>query len=474
MDIPRWAQKHKTKGTEVRDFGGRYYLYKIHSVRDPEKGRPKKVTDKYLGRITEDGLIKPKHERVLESLKDITVKEYGATDYLIENNKEIIKSLKKVYPHRWKEIVTFAVFRLMYNSPIKNLSTHYVTSHISETLQDASMSPRPISELFHDIGSRRKTMIRFLKRFVQGNEFAIIDGTHILSSSEGVDSAVPGYNSKRIFDPQVKLLLIHSLDNHMPAYFRFLTGSISDVSAVTLTVKEAGIKNSILIGDKGFYSEDNVKQLKKERIKYILPLKRNSTFIDYTNIKSGDKRMLGGYFLFQNRNVWYDDYKSDGKRIITFLDEKLKTEEERSFILLVEQKKKTMDEFYEKQDRRGTISIITDYGKKPQKIYELLKGRLEIEQVIDTFKNTLKADRTYMRDDQQMEGWMFVNFISLLFYYKIYGLLTQKELLRKYSPKDVLMHLSKIHKLKINDKWITSEIPKKSRTVIEKLDIRIT
>jgi hypothetical protein len=133
-----------------------------------------------------------------------------------------------------------------------------------------------------------------------------------------------------------------------------------------------------------------------------------------------------------------------------------------------------MDEFYEKQHRRGTISLITDYEGDPQRIYELLKGRLEIEQVIDTFKNTLRADRTYMRDDYQMEGWMFVNFVSLLLYYKTYGLLIRKKLLHKYSPKDVLMHLSRIHKLRINDKWITSEIPRKSKVLIEKLDMCIT
>ncbi len=122
-----------------------------------------------------------------------------------------------------------------------------------------------------------------------------------------------------------------------------------------------------------------------------------------------------------------------------------------------------MDELYEKQHRMGTISVITDCEKKPQKVYELLKGRLGIEQVIDTFKNTLKADRTYMRDNYQMEGWMLINFISLQLYYKTYGLLIQKKLLQKYSPKDVLMHLSRIHKLKINDKWITSEIRKNQR-----------
>lgn len=474
MYLPVWVRKHKVKGTEVRNFDGKYYLYKVHSVRDRKKGRPKKVTDKYLGRITPEGLIKPKHERVLDDMKDITVKEYGATNYLMEGNREIIESVKKAYPGKWKEIISFAVFRLMHNSPIKNLSAYYATSYLSETLKGASMSPKPISELLRDIGLKRKTMIRFLKRFVQGHEFMVIDGTHIFSFSEGVDCAVPGYNSKRVFDPQVRLMLIYSLDNHMPAYFRFLTGSLTDVSAVTLTIKEAGIKNSILIGDKGFYSEDNVKELEQEHVKYILPLKRNSTLIDYQNIESGDKRRLGGYFLFQNRHIWYDEHELKGRHIITFLDERLKAEEERSFILRVEGKKKTMDELYEKQYRMGTISVITDCEKKPQRVYELLKGRLEIEQVIDTFKNTLKADRTYMRDDHQMQGWMFINFISLLLHYKTYGLLLQKELLQKYSPKDVLMHLSRIHKLKIKDRWITSEIPKKSKTLIEKLGMSIT
>ena len=75
-------------------------------------------------------------------------------------------------------------------------------------------------------------------------------------------------------------MLIHSLDNHMPAYFRLLPGSLTYVSEVSLTVKEVGIKNAVLVGDKGFYAEDNVKKLKKQSVKYVLPLKRNSTLIE--------------------------------------------------------------------------------------------------------------------------------------------------------------------------------------------------
>lgn len=102
-----------------------------------------------------------------------------------------------------------------------------------------------------------------------------------------------------------------------------------------------------------------------------------------------------------------------------------------------------------------------------ERIYNLLKSRVEIEIMFDAFKNVLNADRTYMRDDYQMEGWMFINFIALVFYYRLYRHLVDNSLLKKYSPNDVLIHLSRIYKLKIQDEWITSEIPKKTRNILE-------
>ncbi len=47
-------------------------------------------------------------------------------------------------------------------------------------------------------------------------------------------------------------------------------------------------------------------------------------------------------------------------------------------------------------------------------------------------------------------------------------------MLKNNSPKDILMHFSRVHKLKIGDKWITSEIPKKIKKVIESVGVPIT
>ena len=99
---------------------------------------------------------------------------------------------------------------------------------------------------------------------------------------------------------------------------------------------------------------------------------------------------------------------------------------------------------------------------------------MEVETAFDAFKNTLEADRTYMQNDQSMEGWMFINYLALLTYWRILKLLVKKELLSKFSIKDVLLHLSLIKKIRINGQWHLAEITDKTKKLFAKLDYAIT
>jgi transposase len=479
MTIPNWAIEQKEKGTEIKKIGNYYYLYEIKSKWDKKKKRSKKVSGKYLGKITPEGLIKPKKEQIEEGLKNISVKEFGATDLILKMNSEIERSLKEIFPDKWKEIYLFGIFRLCYNSPINTLSTYYHDSYISNQIENARMSSKFIGDMLGELGKERELIRIFLRQFLKGEEFAIIDLTHVLSLSEGVISAVTGYNSKKEFLPQIHMIFLFSLDEHIPSYFRIVPGSIRDVTSLINTVREAEVNNTVLITDKGFFSEDNVLKLDDENMHYIMPLKRNSTLIDYSNLRKTDKSGFAGYFLFENRAIWYYNYEiSDGnlkgKNLYVFLDIKLKAEEEKDYLSRIgNDDKYSFESFMNIQHRQGTISVISDLDLPGERIYYLLKSRIEIEQMFDVFKNTLHADRSFMRDDYHMEGWMFINFIALLFYYKIYNLLSKKELLKKHSPKNVLLELSRIRKLKILDNWHTSEVPKKARVILEKLELPI-
>jgi hypothetical protein len=470
---PDWVKKYQEKGTQAVKIKENYYLYKITSVWDPKKGRARKVTEKYLGKITPDGIVKPKQERIIEGLNNITVKEFGASNFINSIASNIIELLKENYPSLWKEIFVFSTMRLFHSSPLKNVSYYYNSSHLSDAFPDAKVSPRSLSELLFSIGMERGKMVDFMKNFVEGSEFLVIDLTHIFSLSENIISATTGHNSEEDYTPQINLVLLYSLDKLQPSFFRLVPGSIRDVSVIPVSLKEAGVKKAVIIGDKGFFSDKNIKFLDTEVLDYILPLKRNSSLIDYSPIQSGDKKNFEGHFLFEKRVIWYYERKKDDRRIIVFLDEKLKAEEEKDFITHVENKKKPMDDYFDRQFKIGTIAVVAKTSFHADEVFEYLKARVEIESLFDTFKNLLHADRSYMRDEAHLQGWMFVNFVSLLLYYKIYELLINKDLLTNFSPKDVILHLSRIYKLKIEGKWILSEIPKKSRKIIEKLDLTV-
>lgn len=54
---PDWVEKYHTEGTSVKKVKDSYYLYKVTSK--IVKGKPYPVSiQKYIGRITQDGLIK--------------------------------------------------------------------------------------------------------------------------------------------------------------------------------------------------------------------------------------------------------------------------------------------------------------------------------------------------------------------------------------------------------------------------------
>jgi hypothetical protein len=73
-NYPDWVLAHKRKGTYINFVKGKYYLYAAHSERIPGTNKIRRVSDGYIGRITEeDGLI-PAKDKIGG---DVIVYEYG-------------------------------------------------------------------------------------------------------------------------------------------------------------------------------------------------------------------------------------------------------------------------------------------------------------------------------------------------------------------------------------------------------------
>lgn len=473
-DYPSWVLKHKEKNKEIRFLNKTYYLYEMKSVWDNKKKRSKKVTGAYLGKITEEGLIEPKHKRVLSSLNHITIKEFGASALINHLEKDLKNKLQKYFPNDWEEMFSFAAFRFLESSPIKNVQHHFMHSYLSDIFPKANLLPKNISQKLEKMGSNREQMILFMQELAFGSKNLIVDLTHIFSSSDNLTGLSYGHNSNDEYHKQMNMLLLFSKEKDEPVYFRMLDGAIRDISSIKNTIEESGIKDVIFVGDKGFFSDTNKDILEDKQVQFILPLKRNSTYINYDVMKDHAKKLFDGYFFFNKRHIWYKEQINDGKRIILFFDEKLKVDETNSFLSRVDKKHEELSEFHEKEHTFGTISVMANSEKIVAKeIYEFLKARTNIENVFDTFKNTLDADKTYMQNDEKLQGWIFINFIALKMYYTIYGLLIKHDLLNNFSPRDILLHFSKIQKIRIGEKKILSEIPKTTRILMEKMKIEL-
>ena len=475
---PEWALACKRKGTELRYINGRYYLYEVSSKWNRDKKRSVKITGKLLGKITRaDGFTESDKARLRKQqirFEGIQVKEYGIAAVIESLFSDTVSALKEFFPAHWQRLIALAYGRLVHRSPLKNMAFHYSGSYLCEQYPNQNLSSQSLSHFLRELGQDRNRIVQFCQSFKVSGDCILFDGTDIFSDSRQME--FPKFSKSKFgtYDDMINLMCIFSVHQQSPVYYRLLPGNIKDVSAFKLCLLESGIKDVTVIIDRGFASMDNIEALENEELKFIIPLRRDSSLIDYQKLKSGDKRQFDGYFNYEGRFIWYYSVIVDEKKSVTvFLDEELHNREEKDYLNRIESKTEncSMEKFHEKQHTFGTISIISNTGKSPCETYSQYKIRGQIETMIDALKNIVDADRTYMQNQTALEGWMFINLIALKWYYSILNLLKKHELNKKYTPADFLLFLSEMKMVKINNIWQKAEITRKTAELLEKLNI---
>ena len=476
---PDWATKYRTKGTELRFINGKYYLYEVSSKWNPVKKRSQKISGKILGRITEkDGLI-PSDKNTLRtkfvSPSDICVKEYGVSAFISQHFQDYIQLLRKHFQQHAEVILLLAYCRLIFQSPLKNAEFHYLNSFLSEMFPNLNLSASRLSGIMREIGTKRSNIVEFFKEFIIANDHIIFDGTDLLCNSKNMDISKMSKSKKNTFDNVANIMMAFSTDLQLPIYYRLVPGNIKDVKSFKLSIQEAKMNNAVVIADKGFYSKENLISLKDESLSFIIPLKRNNAFIDYEPIRTNNRKKMK-FFVFEKRIIWYYSKKQNDDTVTVYLDEEMKTEEIKDYLLRTASlpEEYNMEKFLEKQYQFGTVAMLHNLEKNEEEVFIDYKSRMQIETMIDTLKNVLEADSSYMHNEQSMETWMLINYVALHWYYKLLNILKSNKLNKNFSPMDFLKFLREIKKVKINGIWHNAEITKKYSDIINSAGIHIT
>lgn len=456
---PDWVEKHRGEGKEIKMIGGRYYLtsYEYRTV----DGRRKKVSTGTLGTIRPEGLI-PSCKKGQTIRSQVTAPlEYGASFLLESLGNDILSNLNETFSSKLSnQIFEMAKIGLVSPSPFKRMELIYSNSYDSRLRPNLPLSPSTITSVLNEIGSNREAQLNFMRKYYDGTEFIIFDGTRLVSHSLGEK----GYNHCNIDDPQMNLQYCFSLrPEKKPIYFKGFTGDKTDISILKTCIRESGLNNMIFIADKGYYSGSNAEELTKNGISYIMPVKRCDKRIDYASIDMSSMDGFDGFFSFQSRPIFYKTIQRASAAGAKGTDAKGETEEPKpseTIVLYFDQKMRGkeimdstcgkdggIDDLKERKFRSmGTIALAMTIKeeKTPKEIYEIYKERELIEDANDAYKNVMRKNASYLQNTNSYYGWLFINHITLLLYYRVYNKIKEKGMTSKYSVADVIEQAKRI------------------------------
>lgn len=480
---PQWALDQKKPGTELRLIRGNYYLYEYKTVYDKEKKGPKKISGKLLGRITQQSGLIPSGKRQLEKavnqtvFSNLSIKEFGASFLVYQVFSYYVKALRKAFPDFWQSLLAIAYCRFVYKCPLKSIPFLLAQSYLPELLEIKQFNDKTASHVLNTIGSMHEARLAYMKSFVLKEEYLLMDATNIFSNSELIPLSKTGYNSKKNYDPHFNLMYLYSSKAKRPVYYKLLPGNIREVKAFKNCLIEAGLSHAVIVADKGFYSIKNIGLLEAENLKFILPLKRDNSLIDYETLADNSFKANDFCFEHEKRIIWYRKFKVNNLSLFLFLDDSLKLNEERDYLRRIETHPESYSftEYHIRKNTFGTIALVTNLQRKAAvDVYQTYKSRMAIETMFDGMKNVLEADHTYMQNEQTLQGWMFINHITLQWYQQLYMDLKEKSMLKKFSVNDYILFLTDLKKVKINGTWHFNEVTAKAQKMMETTGINFT
>jgi transposase len=309
-----------------------------------------------------------------------------------------------------------------------------------------------------------------------------MDATDIVLQSENICLAEKGHNSYMDFQLQFVLLYLYDALTLEPLYYRLLAGNIREVPAMQNTIGISGMEQCVFIADKGFFSQNNIDELEEMTMRYIIPLKRDNKLIPYQSIHNMEQS--DNYFKFSKRFIFHAETKDLGQRKIDlFLDRKLREREKTDYLSRMQSLPESFSKpkFNEKLQSMGTLAIMHNTGLNPQNVYVEYKNRGEIEQFFDHFKNTIDASCSHMQRSESLNGWMFINHISMQVIYRLFQILKttplnkKQKLVHRYSINDAVAHLKSIKKIKFApDECVIAEMNKATKILLKQMKISIT
>ncbi len=449
-----WLAEQRARGTkclELKEVNNQVYVYSSTSVWDKEKKRPRKVST-YVGKLDqENGLIPGEKRKVVEKVRNVF--EYGEPAIIGTVLDDILPLLQENFPENWREIYALAAIRSSGPVPLKRAGSVWERWYdIHRVCPD--LDPKNLGRILREIGVNREGQTAIFKRLAVEGEVLVYDLSMFYSQSDEISMAEKGHNKDHCQLPQVNLALLCDSVTGRPTMIRALPGSVKDVRTIFNSIMEMDLRNKTLIMDRGFFSAEVLKFLAAHELRFLMPAWRSSNLYKV-------RVHLTTPFEYQERIIRSGRRKQGNTWLYLFQDLRMEAEEKSTAYRKFLEKRITREELDEDVQLAGNILLVSNIDDTPENIYKLYKQRDAVEKLFDTYKTVLRADRTYLQDDEAVFGHVFVSFLSLYAYTGLEQRIREAGLTARLSPLDVIETFRKVYRIEQGREPYLTEITKK-------------
>lgn len=456
-------------------FGNKEYAYEITAYWDPVEKKPRQRT-RYLGLVLdkEKGIYRKKEP---EEKSEKLILDFGDV-YLLQEfieSEGIDHLLGRVFGERKRYLLALLGYRLCHPSAMNYASIWHEGSVSRFLYKGVDLSSQRISDFLESIGDealQRRFFEDYVSSFAEAKEGVIIDTTSLPNQICFPFNAW-GYGDSSM-DKQIRFLFVVDRNSSLPLFFRYLPGSVVDVSTLGTTVEELkklGIRASFVLLDAGFFSEDNIKGLYKEHIDFLIRLpsklliyrelieRETGKLESFSNAVRYGERAL---FVGQKRITLY------GKRAYAYLilDPERKGRETRELLLDALERPEDEQKIEFELRKKGVMILVSSFRLGKEEVVPFYYMRQAVERLFCFSKDDLKLIPLRVHKEETLRGYLLLTFLALVVFMRL-----KKAIGEKHTAEEALLTMRNLKCKVYDEEMLIPELTKQQKEISERLGI---
>ena len=464
-----------------KTLNGNRYAYEVTSYWDAEL-KQSRSKSRYLGIVDsntneiKEFIKKPKQQEKF-------ILDFGDGYFLNEFIKKSIfyPSLEKNLLSSTPELIPLIAYKIITQSAMKNCQDWLNYNILNILHKNIKLTSQRISDILKTLGQenvQRAFFADYSKTFNKINKSVIIDATSLPTNIQHPFNAIGKSDSG--LHAQFKLLCVLDQQTNLPLFYRFLPGNITDITTLKTTILELramGIENNLALLDSGYFSEENIKDLYDNKINFISRMPNNRNIFKTNALQySSNLESIENIHTYGERSVFIKKVKIElyGKKVYLYLvlDPVKKMKHMQELMLnydnLSRKTKGDKTNYTKLLSIVGIIGLISSKSIPEAEILSSYYLRQSVEQVFGFLKDDLNLLPIRHRNDDTIRGYLFLQFLALVFFIKI-----RENVKNKYTVEKILMILRGLKCKVFENQVIPAELTKEQKQISQIYNILV-